>query len=79
MSAPTAEQAQNILERISTILDEFDDSAYSLQVLDADGRWQFCSRASPTQKTILARGLLEEAIEDMGYEEIDDGCTENNN
>lgn len=64
MGRPSAEQAQNILERVSWILDEFDDAAYSLQVLDAEGCWQFCSNLNSLQKIILSRELLMEVVED---------------
>lgn len=63
MSRPTPEQVEQITERVGTLLEEWEDSSYVLAIKRDDGNWCFRSSASPFHKMVVARGLLEEAIE----------------
>jgi hypothetical protein len=63
MSRPTEEQAEQITDRVGILLDEWDDARYVLAVKRNDDNWCFRTHASPFQKMVVARGLLEEAID----------------
>jgi len=72
MSRPSPEQAEQITGRVGVLLEEWEDARYVLAVKRDDDNWCFRSSASPFQKMAVARGLLEEAIEQcMEDPEID--------
>lgn len=62
MSEPNAEQAQQVLERVSCLLDEYDDASYALIVRDDDGMWHHMTRVCKMDRVVLARSFLDDVI-----------------
>lgn len=62
MSAPKSKQCRQIIERVSTLLDEYDDAAYALVVQDRKGTWHYMTRLGRRDKVDVARTLLDFAL-----------------
>lgn len=69
MGAPNEAQVKTILQRVSSLLDEWNDVEYVLLVRN-DKRWSVMHRASIVSLMHSARSLLKLAITD--YEDDDD-------
>lgn len=63
MSAPDKRASNSIARRLRLILDEYDDSAYALIIKNQDCGWTVLTRATPEQKVVMARALIEQAID----------------
>lgn len=72
MGRPTEEQAIGIQKRVALLLEEWDDAQFALIVLCDNGNFINVVRATPMNKIVFARGLLDEGIADFRKEEEED-------
>lgn len=63
MSKPTKEQAKDLTDRVCMMVSEWDDCNFCVFIEQDNDNYCIGSSASPFQKTIMAKLLLDDAIE----------------